>query len=88
MFTLKCNISIDVNYLHQGLALGLKEDREKRSDVLGRDVLFTGDSKVSSLPPHLSLQLVRFFYKVDAQQKAKILRKVGRDGVIGLVAFL
>ena len=28
------------------------------------------------LPLYLNVQMVRFFYKVDVQQKAKILRKV------------
>jgi hypothetical protein len=46
---LKCNISGDVNYLHQGLALGMKEDREKNSASLGRLALFTGSSQVGGL---------------------------------------
>ena len=32
-FSLKCNISIDINLLHQGMALALKDDREKNSSV-------------------------------------------------------
>ncbi len=35
-----------------------------------------GSSAISRLPPYLTAQMVRFFYKVDTQQKAKILRKV------------
>lgn len=31
---------------------------------------------VRRLPPYLTVQMVRFFYKADVQQKAKILRKV------------
>lgn len=31
-----CNISVEVNHLHEGLLLGLKDDREKRSEALGR----------------------------------------------------
>ncbi len=33
---LKCNISIDVNHLAEGIHLGLKDDREKTSQQLGR----------------------------------------------------
>lgn len=33
-------------------------------------------AQLASLPPYLNVQLVRFFYKADVQQKAKILRKV------------
>ena len=35
-----------------------------------------GSSEISRLPPYLNVQMVRFFYKVDVRQKAKILRKV------------
>jgi hypothetical protein len=39
---LKCNIANDTNYLHQGLELGLVEDRERMSSALGRLALFKG----------------------------------------------
>eukprot|EP00873_Tetraselmis_striata_P024754 jgi/Tetstr1/445018/TSEL_032826.t1 len=74
--TLKCNITIDVNHLEQGIDLALVDDREKNSAALGRTALYKGKSAVSSLPPFLNVQMVRFYYKVDVQQKAKILRKV------------
>ena len=35
-YALKCNISIEINLLHQGLALALKDDREKTSAVTGQ----------------------------------------------------
>lgn len=35
-YTLKCNISAEVNHLADGIRLGLKEDREKTSAALGR----------------------------------------------------
>ncbi|KAF8058875.1 UBP7 [Scenedesmus sp. PABB004] len=75
-YSVKCNISVDVNYLHQGVALGLVEDREKNSAVADKLVLFKGGAKLAGLPPYLTVQMVRFFYKADVQQKAKILRKV------------
>eukprot|EP00193_Tetraselmis_chui_P007561 CAMPEP_0177763400 /NCGR_PEP_ID=MMETSP0491_2-20121128/6851_1 /TAXON_ID=63592 /ORGANISM="Tetraselmis chuii, Strain PLY429" /LENGTH=464 /DNA_ID=CAMNT_0019279505 /DNA_START=80 /DNA_END=1474 /DNA_ORIENTATION=+ len=74
--TLKCNITIDVNHLEQGIDLALIDDREKHSATLGRTALFKGKSSLTSLPPFLTVQMVRFYYKVDVQQKAKILRKV------------
>jgi len=75
-YSMKANINLEVNHLGEGLKLGLKADREQRSDALGRDTVFQGDSKISKLPPNLMVQMVRFFYKQDVQQKAKILRKV------------
>ena len=74
--SLKCNISIDVNQLEEGIKLALKDDREKTSDALSRLAVFAGSSVISRLPPYLTVHMVRFFYKADVQQKAKILRKV------------
>ena len=82
--TLKCNITIDVNHLGEGFKVALAEERELRSEIAGRDVVFRGDSLVSRLPPVLTAHLVRMFYKqasaLDAEgsagNKAKILRSV------------
>lgn len=38
-----------------------------------------GSSTIVKLPPYLTIQLVRFFYKREVQQKSKILRKVRRQ---------
>lgn len=65
-----------MNHLSEGLKLGLCDDREKTSASLGRLVKFTGEASIVSLPPYLTIQMVRFYYKADIQQKAKILRKV------------
>lgn len=73
---LKCNITGEVNHLGEGLALGFRGDREKTSEQLGRSAKFTGVAQIQALPPYLTVQMVRFFYKADVQQKAKILRKV------------
>ena len=40
VFALKCNITIDVNHLSEGLHKGLEDDREKNSEQLGRLALF------------------------------------------------
>lgn len=74
---MKCNIDNETNYLSEGIKLGLKDDREKNSEQLGRMAKFAGSSAITGLPPYLTVQMVRFFYKVQAAQKAKILRKVG-----------
>jgi ubiquitin carboxyl-terminal hydrolase 14 len=74
---LKCVITSDVNHVTDGLKLALKEDREAASPALGGQLApWAGDSRIARLPPYLTVQLARFFYKVEAQQKAKILRKV------------
>ena len=39
-YQLRCNISLDVNHLSEGIRLGLQDDREKNSAALGRLALF------------------------------------------------
>lgn len=77
VMTFKCNISKEVNHLHDGFRLSLCEDREKHSPQLNRMALYKGVSRITKLPKYLSVQLVRFLYRRDTQQKAKILRRVG-----------
>lgn len=51
-------------------------DREQMSPKLGRNALYEGTAEIKKLPPYLVVQMVRFFYKRTAQQKAKILKQV------------
>lgn len=75
-YNFKCNITINVNHLSEGFKIALDETRELHSEVAGRDVVFTGSSKVAKLPPWLNVQMVRFYWKQEIQAKAKILRGV------------
>ncbi|XP_020099025.1 ubiquitin carboxyl-terminal hydrolase 6 [Ananas comosus] len=76
IYALKCHISQDVNHLHEGLKHGLKSELEKVSPSLGRSAIYTKESRISELPRYLTVQFVRFFWKRESNQKAKILRKV------------
>ncbi|EPS62411.1 ubiquitin carboxyl-terminal hydrolase, partial [Genlisea aurea] len=76
VYSLKCHISQEVNHLHEGLRHGLRSELEKSSPSLGRSAIFTKDSRISGLPRYLTVQFVRFFWKRETNQKAKILRKV------------
>ena len=40
VYELKCNITVEVNHLTEGIRLGLQDDREKNSEKLGRPALF------------------------------------------------
>jgi ubiquitin carboxyl-terminal hydrolase 14 len=62
--------------LHEGLKHGLKGELEKTSPALGRTALYVKESLIDSLPRYLTVQFVRFFWKRESNQKAKILRKV------------
>ncbi|KAK4267345.1 hypothetical protein QN277_024134 [Acacia crassicarpa] len=76
VYSLKCHISHDVNHLHEGLKHGLKSELEKASVALGRSAIYLKESRINSLPKYMTVQFVRFFWKRESNQKAKILRKV------------
>jgi len=71
---MQCHINMEINYLLQGLKEGLIERVEKQSERLGRSALYTKTSKISHLPPYLTCNFVRFYWKKETQTKAKILR--------------
>ncbi|KAI4868099.1 cysteine proteinase [Hypoxylon rubiginosum] len=84
---LNCHIDSTTNHLRDGIANGLSEKLEKRSEVLGRDAVYTKTSKISRLPKYLTVHFVRFFWKRETQKKAKIMRKVTFPHELDLVEF-
>ncbi|XP_030971635.1 ubiquitin carboxyl-terminal hydrolase 7-like [Quercus lobata] len=76
VYSLKCHISQEVNHLHEGLKHALKSELEKASPSLGRSAIYLKESHINGLPRYLTVQFVRFFWKRESNQKAKILRKV------------
>ena len=84
---LVCNIQggtvgENVSHLFEGLKLGLVGSLEKRSQILGRDAVWTKTSSVSKLSPYLCVQYMRFFWKATPDSadhtgvKCKIMRPV------------
>lgn len=86
-FSMKCHINSEVNEVNDGLKLGLKSEIEKNSPALGRPAVFIKESLISRLPQHLTIQFVRFFWKRESQQKAKILRTVTYPVVLDIYGF-
>lgn len=58
-----CFIDKDTNELLQGLRDGIKENVELRSDLLQRNVIFEKTQLISRIPPFLTVQFMRFFWK-------------------------
>jgi hypothetical protein len=75
-FNIKCNVTSEINHMQEGIRLGLTEDREKHSESLGRTAQWSGKAALATLPAYLTVQIMRFYYKVTLQQRAKIMRKV------------
>ncbi|KAF2648540.1 cysteine proteinase [Lophiostoma macrostomum CBS 122681] len=86
-FKLNCHINVETNHLRDGLAAGLKEQIEKRSEVLGRDALYTKTSRIARLPKYLPVHFVRFDWRRDTNKKAKIMRKVTFPQELDAVEF-
>ncbi|KAF1996151.1 cysteine proteinase [Amniculicola lignicola CBS 123094] len=73
---LNCHINGETNHLRDGLAAGLKEQIEKRSEALGRDAIYTKTSRISRLPKYLTVHFMRFDWRKTTNKKAKIMKKV------------
>lgn len=84
---LDCHINKDINHLRDGIQAGLEEKVEKRSPTLDRDAVYTKKSRIARLPKYLTVHFVRFFWKREAQKKAKIMRKVTFPAEIDIVEF-
>ncbi|KAL8899699.1 MAG: hypothetical protein Q9207_006057 [Kuettlingeria erythrocarpa] len=84
---LDCHISKDTNHLRDGILAGLEEKLEKKSPVLDRDAVYTKKSRIARLPKYLTVHFVRFFWKREAQKKAKIMRKVTFPLELDVVEF-
>ncbi|KAG9234512.1 hypothetical protein BJ875DRAFT_10653 [Amylocarpus encephaloides] len=84
---LDCHISGTTNHLRDGILAALEEKLEKKSPTLERDVMYTKKSRISRLPKYLTVHFVRFFWKREAQKKAKIMRKVTFPHELDVVEF-
>jgi ubiquitin carboxyl-terminal hydrolase 14 len=83
---LMCHITKDTNFLVNGLKESLKEEIEKRSEVLQRNAVFQKEGQITRLPYYLNVQFVRFFWKSNSEggNKAKILKPVEFPMVLDL----
>lgn len=84
---LSCHITIQTNFLRDGLLNGLTEELEKHSEELGRDAKYRLTKRISRLPKYLTVQMVRFFWRRDTREKSKILRKVSFPFVLDVCDF-
>jgi len=84
---LDCHINKDTNHLRDGISAALEEKIEKNSSVLDRQAIYTKTSRISRLPKYLTVHFVRFFWKREAQKKAKIMRKVTFPPELDVVEF-
>jgi ubiquitin carboxyl-terminal hydrolase 14 len=84
---LDCHIDATINHLRDGILAGLSSQIEKHSNTLDRDAVYTKTSQISRTPKYLTVHFVRFFWKRDAQKKAKIMKKVTFSAELDVVEF-
>jgi len=73
---LMCNIGSSTNFMITGLKEGMKEKIVERSPSVNADLTYEKSQLIAKLPYYLGIQFVRFWWKPDAQIKAKICRPV------------
>ncbi|CAM9587800.1 unnamed protein product, partial [Discosporangium mesarthrocarpum] len=96
---LVCNIqggggsNTQINHLSEGLAIGLKGEVVKNSEVLRREAVFSLTSRISRLPRYLCVQVMRFFWKATPDSrdhggvKCKIMRPVTFPNILDVYDF-
>lgn len=72
------NTSVNVNYINEGITLSLNGKIEKHSDILGRNAIWSRQQRIERLPPIITVQFGRFYWKAtpDSQDHAGVKCKV------------
>lgn len=87
------NSQTNVTHLAEGIALSLNGSIEKRSEVLGRDAVWTRKQRIARLPPILTVQFGRFYWKAtpDSQDhsgvKCKVMKPVTFNSMFDIYDF-
>lgn len=89
------DVSAQTNVTHvmEGIALSLNGKVEKRSEVLGRDAIWTRKQRIARLPPVLTIQFGRFFWKETPDNddhmgvKCKVMKPVAFQGTLDIYEF-
>lgn len=98
---LVCNIQggsdaasqVNINHVQEGIALGLTGKIEKRSEILGRDAVWTRTQRIERLAPFITVQFGRFYWKAtpDSQDhagvKCKVMKPVAFSSTLDVYDF-
>lgn len=83
----------NVTHVMEGIALSLNGKVEKRSEVLGRDAIWTRKQRIARLPSVLTIQFGRFFWKETPDNddhmgvKCKVMKPVAFQGTLDIYEF-
>jgi len=85
--------SVNVSHITEGINLSLNGSIEKRSEVLGRNAVWTRKQRIARLPPILTVQFGRFYWKAtpDSEEhagvKCKVMKPVVFNGILDVYEF-
>jgi ubiquitin carboxyl-terminal hydrolase 14 len=88
-----CTAQTNVSHLAEGIALSLNGTIEKRSEVLGRDAVWTRKQRIARLPPILTVQFGRFYWKATPEShdhtgvKCKVMKPVTFNSTFDIYDF-
>lgn len=94
-----CNIQgghgneTQINHIGEGIELALKGKVEKHSNVLGRNAVWTKTGRISRLPPVLTVQFGRFYWKETPESadhtgvKCKVMKPVTFQSTLDIYDF-
>lgn len=84
IYKLNCYIDNTTTELVEGLKSSMKENIELRSDFLDRNSFFEKTQKMNRLPPYLTVQFMRFFWK---QANVSTGAKAGKAKILKSIVF-
>ena len=85
--------NVNVNHIAEGIQLSLNGKIEKRSEVLGRDAVWSRKQRIARLPPVLTVQFGRFYWKATPESrdhagvKCKVMKPVAFNGELDVYEF-
>jgi ubiquitin carboxyl-terminal hydrolase 14 len=65
----------------------MEDEIEKASPTLGRNAVYKRSTRIASLPRFLTVQFMRFYFKVGTQTKCKMLKKVAYPAKLDLTEY-
>lgn len=84
---------VNINHIAEGIRLAMSGKIEKNSELLGRNAIWTKTQRIARLPPYLTVQFGRFYWKAtpDSQDhsgvKCKVMKPVAFDSTLDLYEF-
>jgi ubiquitin carboxyl-terminal hydrolase 14 len=83
----------NVTHIAEGINLSLNGSIEKRSEILGRNAMWTRKQRIARLPPILAVQFGRFYWKPTpdsndhAGVKCKVMKPVTFNSILDVYEF-